>query len=150
MTATPPGYRSGVCNIGQRERRRRYLFAGVCAVAAVAYAAGVLAWSAQTALLLGLFVPLSLGAEFLLQARRSFCASLALLGRFDLRGEDASEPVEVDGGRGRSPDGFGEVGRVTDPSALEADRRYALRLTVLGVLCGGAGTALVYAAVALG
>ena len=148
VTDTPPGYRPGVCNIGGHERRRRYRYAGVCALAAVAYAVAVLAWSAPTALLLGLFVPLSLGTEFLLQGRRSFCASLGLRGRFDLRDADRESVASVaaDGGRGGSPGGSEEVGRVTDPSALAADRRYALRLTVLGVLGGAAGSALVYAA----
>lgn len=160
MTETSSGYRPGVCNIGGRERRRRYRYAGVCGLAAVAYAAAVLAWSGPTALLLGLFVPLSLGTEFLLQGRRSFCASLGFRGRFDLRDESESESVAADGSgpNGGSvqpvalPDGTsGAVGRVPDPSALAADRRYALRLTVLGVLGGAAGALLAYGtAVVLG
>ena len=159
MTETPPpDYEPGVCNIGSAERRRRYRYAGVCAVAAVAYATAVLATPVPTALLLGLFVPLSLGTEFLLQARRSFCASLGLRGRFDLRGS-GSGSVATDGGSGDDRDGrvgrpattAGPVGRVSDPDARTVDRRYALRLTVLGVLGGGAGATLVYAlAVALG
>lgn len=165
MTGTPPpDYEPGVCNIGSAERRRRYRYAGVCAVAAVAYAAAVLATSVPTALLLGLFVPFSLGTEFLLQARRSFCANLGFRGRFDLRG-DGSGSVATDGGSGESGDRTTEgsaatsgpaepavpVGRVTDPDARAADRRHALRLTVLGVLGGGAGATLAYAlAVALG
>ena len=158
MTGTPPpDYEPGVCNIGSAERRCRYRYAGVCAVAAVAYAATVLATSVPTALLLGLFVPLSLGTEFLLQARRSFCASLGFRGRFDLRG-DGPGSVATDGGRGESGDrtiagaaatsGPAEpAGRVTDPDARVADRRHALRLTVLGVLGGGAGATLAYALV---
>jgi hypothetical protein len=162
MTGTPPpDYEPGVCNIGSAERRRRYRYAGACAVAAVAYAAAVLATSVPTALLLGLFVPFSLGTEFLLQARRSFCASFGFRGRFDLRG-DGSGSVATDGGSGGSSDRAveasasltepaGSVGRVTDPDARAADRRHALRLTVLGVLGGGAGATLAYAlAVALG
>lgn len=147
MTGTPSGYRPGVCNIGSTERRRRYRYAGISGVVAVAYAAGVLAWSVPTALLLGLFVPLSLGTEFLLQARRSFCASLGFRGRFDLRGDEwgaeADAPAVADGGGG-GDDAAGAAGRVTGPAARAADRRYALRLTLLGVLGGSAGTALVY------
>ena len=140
MTDSPSDYRPGVCNIGARERRRRYRYAGACAVAALAYAAGVLASSAPTGLLLGLFVPFSLGTEFLLQARRSFCASLGLRGRFDLGGE-GGDGVATDGG----------AGRVTDPEARAADRRYSLRLTLLGVVGGGVGAAFVYGgAVVLG
>jgi len=140
MTDSPTDYRPGVCNIGSRERRRRYRYAGVCAAAAVAYAAGVLVTTLPAALLLGLFVPLSLGTEFLLQARRSFCARLGFRGRFDFGGEDDG-PVATDGGGSR----------VTDPAARAADRRYAFRLTVLGVLGGAAGAVLVYgAAVVLG
>lgn len=144
MMEAPSGYRPGVCNIGTIERRRRYRHAGLSVVAAVAYTAGVLAWSVPTALLLGLFVPLSLGTEFLLQARRSFCASLGFRGRFDLRGDD---PVVTDGGGVGRRDGG--AGRVTDPAARTADRRYALRLTVLGVIGGAAGAVLVYGVAAL-
>ena len=154
MTESPPGYRPGVCNIGGRERRRRYQYAAVCGLAAVAYAAVVLAWSGPTALLLGLFVPLSLGVEFLLQARRSFCARLGFRGRFDLRDGDGNESVAADGSGHADgdvrpvalPDEVSGVGRVTDPSDRAADRRYALELTALGVLGGAVGTTLVYVA----
>ena len=145
MTDTPPDYRPGVCNIGGRERRRRYRYAGLSAVAAVVYAVAVLALSVPTALLLGLFVPLSLGTEFLLQARRSFCAQLGFRGRFDLREDGVDDRVTADGGDGRVEGTPGAAGRVADPDARRADRRYALRLTVLGVLGGGAGAVLVYA-----
>jgi hypothetical protein len=141
MSESPSDYRPGVCNIGSAERRRRYRYAGVCGVVAVGYAAGVLAWSLPTALLLGLFVPLSLGTELFLQARRSFCAGLGLRGRFDFGGEAGDDGVATDGG----------AGRVTEPAARRADRRYALRLTLLGVAGGAAGAVLVYAvAAALG
>jgi hypothetical protein len=156
MTETPPGYRPGVCDIGGRERRRRYQYAAICGLAAVAYAAAVLAWSGPTALLLGLFAPLSLGIEFLLQARRSFCASLGLRGRFDLRGGDGNESIAADGevrpvALPDDPSGDGKVGRVTDPADRASDRRYALGLTALGVFGGTVGTLLACAAaVALG
>jgi len=74
-------------------------------------------------------VPLSLGTELLLQARRSFCAAPGFRGRFDFGGDGATpgdDGVATDGG----------AGRVTDPAARRADRRYALRLTVVGVLVG--------------
>jgi hypothetical protein len=145
--APPPGYEPGVCNIGSVEQRRRYRYAGACAVAAVGYAGAVLATSAPTALLLGLFVPFSLGTEFLLQARRSFCASLGLRGRFDFGGEGGSgtDPAAAGGGG----DTVGGAGRVTDPAARRADRRYALRLTVLGVLVGAAGAVVAYGGAAV-
>jgi hypothetical protein len=159
----PPGYRPGVCNIGATERRRRYRYAAVAAAAAVAYAAVVLAWSVPTALLLGLFVPFALGLEFLLQARRSFCASLGFRGRFDLRGDGGSEGLDSVAADGRgaghdrtdrrddAPDATDPdaTGRVTDPDARTADRRYALRLTLLGVFGGGVGAVLVYGAAVL-
>lgn len=137
MTDTPSAYRPGTCNIGPSEQRRRYRYAGVCAVVAVAYAAVVLAWSAPNVLLLGLFVPLSLGTELLLQARRSFCVMFGLRGRFDVGGTDG--PVATDGG----------AGRVTDPAARRADRRHAAKLTALGVLGGAAEAGLVYGAAVL-
>lgn len=97
----PPDYWLEVCNIGGRDRRRRYRYAGVCGLVAVAYAAGVLVWSAPTALLLGLFVPLSLGVESLLQARRSFCARLGFRGRFDLRDERGTSRLRPTGAAAR-------------------------------------------------
>lgn len=109
------GYRPGACNIGTRQRRQRYRLAGVALLGAAAYLALVGLSDAPTVLTLGTFVPFSLGVEWYLQGRRSFCATLGFAGRYAF---EASE------------------GSVTDSEAVRADRRYAFRLTLLGLLGG--------------
>ena len=92
------------------------------------YATFVLVTGLPTVLLLGLFVPLSIGIEWRLQARRSFRVTLALQGRYDFRGDES-------GGGHRT---------VGDTGAREADREFALWLTLLGLVAGGAATAAIY------
>lgn len=123
--STTTTYRPGTCNIGTRQRQRRYRLAAVAFLAGVVYVAVVALSSAPTALELGAFVPFSLGVEWYLQGRRSFCAALGFAGRY-----------EFDGGSGEVP----------DEDARTTDRRYAFRLTVLG-LVGGATLSLVAYAV---
>lgn len=103
------------------------LVALVAFLGAGGYAAFVTVSGAPTVLLLGLFVPFALGIEYGLQASRSFCATLALQGRYDFRGDG------------------GGTGSVEDPTARQTDRRYALRLAVLGLLGGALLTGVVYA-----
>lgn len=121
-----PEYEPAACNIGGAERRRRYRLASASLLAAGAYLAVVLAFDEPRVLLVGLAVPLALSVELSLQGRRAFCAALGARGRYAF-------------------DGTG--GRVADPAAREADRRYAGWLTVLGVLGGAALTVLVLAVV---
>ncbi|WP_255197258.1 hypothetical protein [Halorarius litoreus] len=127
MATTPPEYRPGVCNIGGSERRHRYRLAAAAYLVALVYAAVVLVSDTPTFLLVGLVVPLSLGTEWLLQARRAFCAGLALSGRFSF-----------DGQRGTVPD-----------DAQPSDRRYGFRLFLVGLGVGAVATAVVYAGATL-
>lgn len=129
----PSAYRPGACNIGRTARRERGVVALVSFLGAVGYATFVLVSDFPTVLLLGLFVPLSLAIEWGLQARRSFCVTLALLGRYDFR------EAATDGGHGT----------VEPRAAREQDRTYALRLTVIGLGAGAALTGLVYAGAVL-
>jgi len=129
----PSAYRPGVCNIGPAARRERGLVALVSFAGAIGYAAFVLVSNLPTLLLLGLFVPFSVAIEWGLQARRSFCVTLALQGRYDFR------DTATDGG----------TGMVEPSTAREQDRTYALHLTLLGLAAGAALTALVYAAAVL-
>ncbi|MFC7176056.1 hypothetical protein [Halosegnis marinus] len=131
MSAPPSAesrYRPGACNIGGSERRRRYRYAAVAFAAAAAYLAAVLVVGAPTFLLAGLFVPFSLGTEWALQARRSFCASLALSGRYSFDGDG---------------------GEVDDADAHRSDRNAGLVFAGLGILAGAVATGIVYGAVAL-
>lgn len=116
-----------MCNIGTRERRQRYGLAACCFAAGAVYLAVLLVRpSTPPVLALGLFVPFSLGIEWYLQGRRSFCATLGFTGRYDFRSDG------------------GDRGRVTSGAARTDDRRYAFRLTLLGILGGLAMTVLTY------
>ena len=126
--ATTERYRPGACNIGARERRRRYRLAAGALLVAVGYLAVVVVTGLPAVFALGSFVPLSLGCEWCLQGRRSFCATLGFSGRY-----------AFPGARGTVPDG----------DARQADRRYAFRLTILGLLAGAVLTLGTYVALLL-
>ena len=101
---------------------------------AVAYAAAGLTGALPPALLGGVFVPFALGFEFVIQARESFCARLAYLGRYDFPGTGAG-------------DGDGETDCVADPTDRRADRLRAARITAVAVAAAAAATlAIVFAA----
>lgn len=123
---TQATYRPGYCNIGRRERTRRYGMAGIGFVAAVGYLLAIAALGAFDQLLVGVFVPLALAYEWLVQAHVGFCAALALGRRYDFSGSG--------GGRGV----------VTDPDDWRSDRSYAARVTLLGVGAAAVTTALLY------
>ena len=123
VSGSTTGYRPGACNIGDRERRRRYrLGAGALLVAAV-YLAVVFVSGVPAVFALGAFVPLSLGCEWCLQGRQSFCATLGFAGRYEFAGDS---------------------GAVSDEAARRADRRYAFRLTLLGLVAGGLLSGVTY------
>ena len=121
-------YEAGVCNIGGNERQKRRRYAAVAFAVALAYLVGVLASSLPTLLLVGLFVPLSIGFEMALQARRAFCANLAISGEYAFDEER---------------------GQVADPDARQADRTAGLKLAVLGIAGGAVTTAGIYGVVTL-
>ncbi|WP_254544549.1 hypothetical protein [Halomarina pelagica] len=124
-------YDPGHCNIGRAERWRRYRYAAVGFVGAVAYLVVIVAAGAPNALVLGLFVPLALGLEWLVQARTAFCVRLALAGRYDFTGSG------------------GTRGLVRSPANRRADARGALRVTVFSITAAGVATAACYAAFVL-
>lgn len=122
-------YRPGVCNIGSPQRRRRYALGTAALGAAVGYAAACLAGALPEALLIGVFVPLTLGFELVIQARQSFCARLAYLGRYEFAGDG------------------GETDAVSDSTDRRTDRVRAVRITAVSVAAAAAATlALVVAA----
>lgn len=116
-------YEPGVCNIGRGEQFQRYVYAALAGVASVAYVAVAVLLDVPSALLAGVFVPLALAVEWLVQARTAFCVRFALLGRYD------------------TGDGGGEV---TSPEARRADVRQSVRITVLSIAIAAAATAAVY------
>ncbi|MFD1514991.1 hypothetical protein [Halomarina rubra] len=122
-------YRPGYCNIGHREQRRRYRYAGVGALVTLVYLSAVLAASAPAGLVVGAFAPLALAYEFFVQARAQFCVKFAVLGRYDFTGSG------------------GEAGRVADPENRRADTTSAIRITVVSVVAAGVTTGVLYALV---
>ncbi|MFB6110904.1 MAG: hypothetical protein ABEJ35_00045 [Halobacteriaceae archaeon] len=120
---TDSGYRPGTCNIGAKERERRRRWALLAVGGAVAYLALVWAVGLPRFLLSGVFVPVTLAAEWAIESRERFCVRLALRGRYD-----------VDGRRGRVP----------DTEARRADASTAVRITALASVIGLVVTALVY------
>ncbi|GGM62602.1 hypothetical protein GCM10009017_10880 [Halarchaeum rubridurum] len=116
-----------MCNIGRRERRRRYTYAAAALVAAGAFVVGVVLGVVPQELVPALFVPLALAAEWYLQASKSFCAALALLGRYSF--EDADEH-----------------GAVEDPADRAADQQYAVQITATAVVVAALVTTVVFVA----
>jgi len=90
------------------------------------YATFVLVTGLPTVLLLGLFVPLSIGIEWRLQARRSFRVTLALQGRYDFRGDESGGGHGTVGDPGalrQSVDSLVGVGLVSRPGERGPDEQ---------------------------
>lgn len=121
-------YEPGVCNIGPAQQRRRLLLGAGSLLVTLALVAGViaLAWP-QWLLALSVF-PLYGAALGLLQYRARFCVGFAGIGVFDT-GAGTQE--------------------ITDPAALDADRKRAVRLNAKAVVGGVLATVVVYGAVAI-
>ena len=127
VATSQSSYRAGVCNIGRRERRRRYMYAAAALVAAGAFVLGVVIGVIPQELVPALFVPLALATEWYLQASKSFCAVLALLGRYSF--EES-----------------GDRGTVDDPANQAADQQYAVRITATAVVTAALITTVVFVA----
>lgn len=74
-------------------------------------------------LLLGIFVPVMLSAEWAIESRRSFCVRLAVAGRHKFGDDD---------------------GVVEDRHSQQIDARTAVRISALAAFIGAAVTTLVY------
>ncbi|GGL62104.1 hypothetical protein [Halocalculus aciditolerans] len=119
-------YRPGYCNIGREQRRQRYLVSAAAFGAAAVYVAAYLAGYLAEPLLLGVFIPLSIGYEWLLQAYTAFCVRLAFRHRYDFSGD-----ATCDCG----------AGRVSDAEARRADQLQATKITAVAVLLAAVTTA---------
>lgn len=115
------GYRPGHCNIGRQERRQRSIVAAAAFAASALYALASAASYVPTSLLPAVFIPLSIGFEWGLQAWTSFCVRLALLSRYDVGGDGGS---------------------VRDPDHRHADRTQAAKITASAVVLAAVTTAL--------
>lgn len=115
-------YQPASCNIGEPQRRRRWRLAVASFAATGAYVLGVVVGAVPGVLLVGVFVPLSFGFEWAVQAYTAFCVRLAVLDRYDFRGDG------------------GTAGSVSDPGHRRADHVYAARITAVSVALAGLTT----------
>ena len=86
-------YRPGICNIGKKEIRRRYILAALgFVVSAIAFSA-IVFLGFQRIWLPALAVPLFLGFEGFYQGRFGFCAGFAAVGAYDFAGSGGSRGI---------------------------------------------------------
>ncbi len=107
-------YRPSVCNISREQQRQRYTVAAVAFVLAAGYLLVWYLWALPAVALFGLFIPLAIGIEWLIQGWLRFCVWLALRNRYDF-----------------TPSG--EQGRVSDPTNQQADELYAAKITAASI-----------------
>ncbi|MFB6303936.1 MAG: hypothetical protein ABEH47_02120 [Haloferacaceae archaeon] len=111
-------YRPGYCNIGPRQRRRRFSLAVAVLLAAVGYVAACLTGVFPRVVLPGVFVPLTVGFELLFQAVDAFCVRLAFLGQYDVHDDETT-------------------GTVRSAADRRADRARAAKLSAAAIGCAG-------------
>lgn len=128
MSTVQTSYRPGACNIGRRERRRRYRFATTGFVVAAAIVVAVALGALPEALLPAIFVPLAVAIEWFLQASKSFCVILGMIGKYSFEEQ-------------------GETGTVEDSDARREDRASAVRITITAVVVATLITAVAYVVV---
>ncbi len=121
-------YQPGVCNIGPAEQRKRLLLGVASLLGAVVLVAAIVAagWPLWTTLFV--MFPLYGAAMGFLQYRERFCVGFAGIGIFDVG------------------DGTHEI---TDQSALDADRKRAVKLNTKSLAVAAVGTLAVYVVAAL-
>jgi len=119
-------YQSGICNIGQRQTRLRYLLGAIGFAAALLYVYWFTGSGLSNLYLLAAFFPLLIGFEGAIQGRMNFCATYGLTGLYDLRGSG------------------GERGRVEDPEHRKEDREKALMIHGYSIVAAVLVTATLY------
>ena len=107
-------YIAGSCNIGTREIMRRRIVALSGLLFAVITASIVLAQDSTRSTRWAVFLPLLVAAIGWIQSRRKFCLAYGLAGTFNF---------------GR----MGEIKRVNDPIARNADRKTALTILLQAI-----------------
>ena len=118
-------YIAGTCNIGKGEVRRRQFVALIGFTVSLITLISFISARTQPSLRLGIFIPLAVATIGWVQSRRKFCLAYGFMGTFNF---------------GK----LGDISRVSDKTALAADRKTAL--TILGQSLGMAAvlTLIVY------
>ncbi len=118
-------YIPGSCNIGKGEIRRRQFVALVGAVISLITLVGLISTSASPGSRIGIFIPLTVASIGWIQSRKKFCLAYGFMGTFNF---------------GR----LGELSKVSDKSALAADRRTALSILGQSLTLAAVLTLVVY------
>jgi hypothetical protein len=118
-------YIPGSCNIGKGEIRRRQFVALVGAVISLLTLFGLISTSASPGSRIGIFIPLTVASIGWIQSRKKFCLAYGFMGTFNF---------------GK----LGELSKVSDKSALAADRRTALSILGQSLTLAAILTLVVY------
>jgi hypothetical protein len=118
-------YIPGTCNIGKGEIRRRQFVALVGTVLSVVTLVSLISASAAPSARLGIFIPLSVAAIGWVQSRKKFCLAYGFMGTFNF---------------GK----LGQLSKVSDKSALAADRKTALSILAQSLALAAILTLVVY------
>ena len=118
-------YIPGMCNIGKGEIRRRQFVALVGTVLSVIALIGFISTSATPSARLSIFIPLSVAAIGWVQSRKKFCLAYGFMGTFNF---------------GK----LGQLSKVSDKSALAADRKTALSILAQSLALAAILTLVVY------
>lgn len=119
MSSKTPEYKSGVCNIGGAEVRRRKVSGVIGAIFSIAYYAASISFHAPRGIRAIVFIPLVVAFTGWLQLRSKFCLAFGLMGVFNF---------------GK----LGEVSRVVDPEERQVDRKRALVMLAQAVAISAA------------
>ncbi len=118
-------YIPGTCNIGKGEIRRRQFVALVGTVLSVVTLVSLISASAAPSARLGIFIPLSVAAIGWVQSRKKFCLAYGFMGTFNF---------------GK----LGQLSKVSDKSALAADRKTGLSILAQSLALAAILTLVVY------
>lgn len=118
-------YIPGTCNIGAGEIRQRQLVAVIGTVLFVGAAIFLFAVDASRTARLALFFPLVVASIGWVQSRKKFCLAYGFMGTFNF---------------GK----LGQLSKVSDKSALRADKITALKILGQGLLYAALVTVVMY------
>jgi len=116
-------YHPGICNIGPSEQRKRLALGVISLLMATGVVAVVLSVGWEPVMLLFTWPLIYAATVAFIQYRERFCAVFALLGVFNVGGGTT---------------------KVTDPQAIEVDRRRVLRLHIWASVASGVVSVLMY------
>jgi hypothetical protein len=118
-------YVPGTCNIGAGEIRQRQVVAVIGFLLFIASSIALFAMDAPRESRLALFLPLMMASIGWVQSRKKFCLAYGFMGTFNF---------------GK----LGQLSRVSDKSALRADRSTAVKILLQGLVYAALVTAAMY------